>query len=54
MKPNIAFILPVTPNLVEELLVILKHCVMLKEAGYDVTIINQGNEEDEYVYKRWS
>ena len=50
MKPNIAFILPVL-QISGGALVILKHCVMLKEAGYDVTIINQGNEEDEYVYK---
>lgn len=50
MKPNIMFILPVL-QISGGALVILKHCVILKEAGYDVTILNQGSEEDKFVYK---
>lgn len=50
MKPNIVFILPVL-QISGGALVILKHCVMLKEAGYDVTIINQGHEKEKYVLK---
>lgn len=50
MNPNIAFVLPVL-QISGGALVALKHCVMLKEAGYDVTIINQGDETEKYVEK---
>lgn len=48
--PNIVFIIPVL-QISGGLLVILKHCVLLKQAGYDVTIINQGEETDPYIVK---
>lgn len=48
MTPNIAFILP-TMQISGGGLVVLKHCTILKEAGYDVTIINQGDEQAKYV-----
>lgn len=50
MNPNIAFILP-TLQISGGATVILKHCVMLKEAGFDAAIINQGDETDTYVEK---
>lgn len=50
MNPNIVFILPVL-QISGGALVILKHCVILKEAGYDVTIINQGDEKDCWIEK---
>ena len=50
MKPNIVFILPVL-QISGGALVILKHCVILKEAGYDVTILNQGDEKECWVEK---
>lgn len=50
MKPNIVFILPVL-QISGGALVILKHCEIAKNAGYDVTIINQGDEIDKYVEK---
>lgn len=50
MNPNIVFILPVL-QISGGALVILKHCEIAKSAGYDVTLINQGNEADKYVEK---
>ena len=50
MQPNIVFVLPVL-QISGGALVILKHCVILKEAGYDVTILNQGDEKDCWVEK---
>lgn len=50
MNPNIVFVLPVL-QISGGALVILKHCVMAKHAGYDVTIINQGDEIDKYIEK---
>ncbi len=50
MRPNIAFILPVL-QISGGALVALKHCAMLKKAGYDVTLINQGDETEQYVEK---
>ncbi|WP_195980083.1 glycosyltransferase [Clostridium butyricum] len=43
MNPNIAFILPSTQTS-GGVLVVLKHCLILKNAGYDVLIINDGFE----------
>lgn len=45
MKKNVAFVLPST-RISGGVLVVLKHCAMLKRAGYDVLIINDnvGNE----------
>ncbi|NOW06514.1 glycosyltransferase [Clostridium beijerinckii] len=43
MKPNIAFVLPST-QIGGGMLVVLKHCLILKEAGFDVLIINDGFE----------
>jgi O-antigen biosynthesis protein len=40
MQPNIAFILP-SLQTSGGILVVLKHCLMLKKAGYDVSIINE-------------
>lgn len=48
MHPNIAFIVPVL-QISGGLIVILKHCALLKKAGYDVTVINQGYEKENYV-----
>ena len=50
MKPNIVFVLPVL-QISGGALVALKHCVILKQAGYDVTIINQGDEKDCWIEK---
>ena len=50
MNPNIVFILPVL-QISGGALVILKHCVILKEAGYDVTILNQGDEKECWIEK---
>ncbi len=50
MKPNILFALP-TLQLSGGSLVVLKHCTFLKEAGYDVTILNYGSETTKYVMK---
>lgn len=50
MTPNIVFVLPVL-QISGGALVILKHCVILKEAGYDVTILNQGDEKDCWIKK---
>lgn len=41
MKPNIAFIFP-SLQISGGILVLLKHCEILREAGYDVLIINDG------------
>lgn len=43
MKPNIAFILP-SVQVSGGVLVVLKHCLILKDAGFDVLIINEGFE----------
>ncbi|MCI9122989.1 MAG: glycosyltransferase [Eubacterium sp.] len=48
MTPNIAVILPVL-QISGGALVALKHCALLKQAGYDVTVINQGSETDRIV-----
>lgn len=40
MKPNVAFVLP-SLQISGGILVVLKHCLMLKKAGYDVVIINE-------------
>ncbi|MBO5374010.1 MAG: glycosyltransferase [Clostridia bacterium] len=45
MSKNIAFVLPST-KLSGGVLVVLKHCVMLKKAGYDVLIINDNVGND--------
>lgn len=50
MKPNIVFIVPVL-QISGGILVILKHCAVLKLAGYDVTILNQGDEKDTSIVK---
>ena len=50
MNPNIVFVLPVL-QISGGALVILKHCEMILRAGYDVTILNQGNEDSKYVKK---
>ena len=50
MKPNIVMILPVL-QISGGALVILKHCELLHRAGYDVSIINQGNEKDKWIQK---
>lgn len=50
MKPNIVFVLPVL-QISGGALVILKHCAMMKEAGYDVAILNQGDEKEKWVEK---
>ena len=49
MTKNIAFVLPST-KLSGGVLVILKHCVMLKRAGYDVLIIND-NVGNDNIFK---
>lgn len=43
MKPNIAFILP-SVQTSGGVLVVLKHCLILQESGFDVLIINEGFE----------
>lgn len=50
MKPNIVMILPVL-QISGGALVILKHCELLHRVGYDVSIINQGDENDKWVAK---
>ena len=50
MKPNIVFALPVL-QISGGALVVLKHCTILKQAGYDVTILNYGDETSQYVMK---
>ena len=49
MKKNVAFVLP-SVQISGGVLVILKHCVMLKKAGCDVMIIND-NVGDENIVK---
>ncbi len=44
-KPNIVFILP-SVQISGGILVILKHAIILQDAGYDVTIYNEQLEED--------
>ncbi|CAH0438853.1 glycosyltransferase [Clostridium neonatale] len=43
MIPNVAFVLP-SVQTSGGVLVVLKHCLILKEAGYDVLILNEGFE----------
>lgn len=50
MRPNIVFILPVL-QISGGALVILKHCAMMKEAGYDAAVMHQGDETQEWVEK---
>lgn len=50
MNRNIAFITPML-QLSGGMNVILKHCVILKKAGYDVTLINQGCESYKQIDK---
>lgn len=50
MHPNLVFIVPVL-QISGGLAVILKHCTVLKKAGYDVAIINQGFEKKTYIEK---
>ena len=45
--PNIAFVLPAL-NISGGVMVALEHCVMLKKAGYDVTIINTDIDNSEW------
>ena len=49
MTPNIAFVLP---SLMTSggVLVVLKHCVMLRKAGYDVLLLNNSIETKDIVY----
>lgn len=49
MKPNIAFVLP---SLMTSggVLVILKHCIMLRKAGYDVLLLNNSVETKDLEY----
>ena len=49
MTPNIAFVLP---SLMTSggVLVALKHCVMLRKAGYDVLLLNNSIETKDMVY----
>lgn len=48
--PNYLFVLPVF-QISGGALVTLKHCAIMKKHGYDVTIINQGDELDNWVEK---
>lgn len=48
LPKNIAFILPTT-NISGGVNVVLKHCSILKRAGYDVSIINMDNNGDDIV-----
>lgn len=48
MTPNIAFVLP-SLQISGGILVILKHCTFLKQAGYDVLIINDNTESGNIV-----
>ena len=48
MKPNIVFILPVL-QISGGALVTLRHAAFLQEAGYDVTIFNDGYEKQEEI-----
>ena len=50
MKPNIAFVLP-SVQTSGGVLVVLKHCLILKEAGLDVLIINEGFENKNLQYE---
>lgn len=50
MKPNIMFILPVM-QISGGILVILEHIDILKRNGYDVCILNQGDETDKWIKK---
>lgn len=50
MKPNIAFVLP-SVQTSGGVLVVLKHCLILKEAGFDVLIINEGFENKNLQYE---
>ena len=48
MTPNIVFVLP-TLQISGGVLVALKHCEMLHEAGMDVAIFNDGYEKETYI-----
>lgn len=48
MRPNIVFILPVL-QISGGALVTLRHAAFLQEAGYDVTIFNDGYEKEEEI-----
>lgn len=48
MMPNIVFVLP-TLQISGGFLVVLKHCEILKKTGLDVTIFNDGYEQEKYV-----
>lgn len=50
MNPNIVFILPGI-QISGGALVILKHCVILKEYGFDVTVFHQGDEKENWIDK---
>ena len=48
MKPNVAMVLP-SLQISGGVLVALKHCLMLQEAGYDVTLLNEGVEQEDVL-----
>lgn len=50
LSKNIAFILPTT-NISGGVNVVLKHCAILRKAGYDVTLINMDNSGEDITNK---
>jgi O-antigen biosynthesis protein len=48
MKRNIAFIIP-SLQISGGILVALKHCLFLKEAGFDVLLLNEGFEKERII-----
>ena len=51
LKKNIAFVLPTT-NISGGVNVVIRHIAMLKKAGYDVTVINMDNNNED-LDSRW-
>ncbi len=51
LKKNIAFVLPTT-NISGGVNVVIRHIAMLKRAGYDVTVINMDNNNND-LESRW-
>ncbi|MFV0250420.1 MAG: glycosyltransferase [Bacilli bacterium] len=50
LNKNIAFVLPST-NISGGVNVVIKHCFILRKAGYDVSIINMDNSNDDIIVK---
>lgn len=50
MTPNIVFVIP-SVQISGGIRVILEHCLLLKEKGWDVTLLNEGIEEKNIKFK---